>query len=59
MNFIGNSYNKVMVIENYKVYKYADMYNIFYNGYLKNIYGLDIHEFMISFLKNGSLEKNT
>ncbi len=57
LNLIRNLDNRVMVIKNSKIYKYGDVDSIFTRDNLKNIYGVDIQEFMISSLEKWQCRK--
>lgn len=47
LNLVKNLNNDVMVIKNSKIYKYGSVYEILKRDVLKEIYGIDIKDFII------------
>lgn len=51
LNLVKNLNSNVMVIKDSRVYRYGGVDEILTGGILKNIYGIDVREFMIDSLK--------
>lgn len=51
LNFVRNLNSNVMVIKDSRVYKYGSVNEILTGEVLKNIYGVDVREFMINSLE--------
>lgn len=47
LNIIRNLNTLVMVIKDYKVYKYGDVDSVFDKNILQSVYGVDVEKFMI------------
>lgn len=51
LNIIRNLNTLVMVIKDYKVYKYGDVDSVFDKNILQSVYGVDVEKFMIDSFK--------